>query len=90
MKLSFSQSAYSENGVTEHVLFLCDIKCCSYVAPLSACKMLAIVDMGIGSSFHWHGLFFFFFFPPLYVLRGKIWEMKLPQPTQHVVPLADL
>lgn len=50
--------------------------------------MLATVDVGIGSSFHWHGLFFFFF--PLYVLIGKIWEMKLPQPTQPVVPLADL
>lgn len=65
----------------------CDIKYCSYIAPLSACKMLATVDVGIGSSFHWHGLFFF---PPLYVLIEKIWEMKLPQPTQPVVPLADL
>lgn len=74
MKLSFSQSAYSENGVTEHVLFLrelCDIKCRSYVAPLSACKMLAIVDVGIGSSFHWHGLFFFFFFLPCMSLEEK-------------------
>lgn len=48
--------------------------------------MLAVVDVGIGSSFHWHGLFFFF--SPISPYRKNL-EIEVA-PMQPVVLLADL